>query len=266
MNYGFFMASAMGAVAPPPVSDAWYDLVFSGSDAGMAFDFNDLSSVYQDTGGTTVVTTAGDPIASVRCQITGALAVLQGAYTSTLGYDATYGKYYASVGTTTTGTTPLFRATGTLPSDFLGDTPFSLVAVADWNSSQQSLFAHFGDPVAGSGNSGTLGHLLDPGMKLDFIQWGSGRGTQSAAISGIKTAIGTKGPRVSGTAPSAIYVDGVAQVTNGLMNGSPANVVTKNFDIGRITPSGRRIYTVGVIDRALTALEAAAVHAAALPS
>lgn len=246
-----------------PSGSAWYDLVFLPGNVGMAFDFNDLTSLYQDTAGTVPVTTVADPIESVRCQITGALAVLQGSYTCSLAFDAGRSIYYGLVGTTTTGTTPLFRASGSLPAGLLGDSAFSIVAVADWSSSQQALFAHFGAVTPSSGNSGTIGHLNDPGLVLDFIQWGAGRGMQSLAINGVRSAIGTRTARSGGSVTGNIYVDGSVAVSPVNMTAS-VNVTTQNFDIARITNSGRGIYTVGVINRALTAMEAAAVHAAAL--
>lgn len=257
-------AAAWRRSGSPQPAGGWYDAVFKPGDAGMAFDFNDLSSVYQDAAGTTPVTNAGDPIESVRCQITGALAVLQGSYSSTLGFDATHGKYYANVGSTTSGNSPLFRASGTLPAALLGDTPLSLVTVADYSNTQQSLFAHIGATSPANGNSASLGHFNDPTLVLAFLQWGSGRGSRADAISGVRSAVGTKGARVSNIAPSQLYVDGSPVTTSGQMSSTSVNVAVQNFDIARITPAGLRVYTVGVIDRALTALEAAAVHAAAL--
>lgn len=252
------------AISPP--GTAWYDLVFLPSDAGMAFDFNKLPSLYQNTSGTVPVTTVGDPIAAIRCQITGALAVIQGSYACSLGYDATFDRYYGSVDSATSGNSPLFRATGSLPSSLLGDTPFSLVAVAEWSATALFRAAYFGAEIPSNGNAGAIGHSSAP--VLAFLQFGPGRGTETTApISGVKSAIGTKDVRIGGgTAPSAVYVDGVSQTTTSSMTSSVVNVTVQDFDIARGATTSHKIYTVGVIDRALSALEAVAVHEAALPS
>lgn len=229
----------------------------------MVFDFNDLSSLFQDTAATTPVTSAGQTIQAIRCQRTGALATIQGTRTMTLDFDAGRNLYRGKIGVAATGNNAVLQAANAVPSSLGGDAALSLVAVAEFATAEQGVPIYLGPAAPANGNAAAVGNLIDPTMRLEFLQFGSGYGVQAGTpANGVGVAVGVKPAKSGGSATHKIYWQGILKSSNVITN--VANIATLNLDIGRVMASGRCIYAVAAIGRELTAAEVSTLSTAAL--
>lgn len=240
----------------------WYASLFANGEQGMVFDFNDLQSMFTDTTHLNPVASVGDQIKSIRCAVTGAYAVIQGSCSMVLDFDASRNLYKGKIITTSVDPGAVMQATGSLPASLGGDNSVSLVAAAEYNSAEQGVPILIGPAAVANGNALALGNLFDPGNRVDFLQFGSGRGIQSdPAADGVQVLIGTKGVR-AGTAPFKIYRNGALAAT---ANVSPiGNITTLNLDICRVTSAGRSVYACVAVNREISASEAALINDAAM--
>ena len=238
----------------------WYDSLFASGEVGMVVDFNDLSTLFQDTAHTTPVTAVGQPIRSVKCKRTGAFGTVNYG-SATLQYDATSALYYAQGDAAFNLAFP-----GAVPAGLGGNALASMVTVCGYGSTSATIGMYIGPAYPtnpSNGNGLSLLQINDGGIwKAEFLQFGTGRGVTAAPSTGTFVMIGTK-KSVSASYGMNIYRNGV-NVGNGEVPGPGGNIVNLNMDIGRGCGTARPYYSAVVINRTLTSTEIADVSAAAL--
>jgi|GEM_PF-5446985 len=234
----------------------WYDALFASGEHGMVVDFNDLSTLFQDTAHTVPVITVGDPIKSAKCKRTGAYGVVNYG-SATLAYDATYSKYYAA------GDAAFNLAfAGAVPASLGGNATVSMIAVCSYASTSATIGSYIGPAYPtnpSNGNCICLAQILDGSWSLEYFQAGSGRGKQSTALSGVKVATGVK-DFTSGAYHMTVYDGVAAPAGTGAVAGG--NITAMNFDIGRGGGTAQRYYCLVAIDRTLAYTEIQAYNVA----
>lgn len=249
-----------GSGTPPPAGK-WYDALFLTGDVGNVFDFNDLSTLFQDTAHTVPVTTVGDPINSIKCKKTGYYATATSGISMVLAYDATRSLYAGKCVTLpASGNNPMLLATGAVPSALGGDSTggLTLIGVSTFSSSDGGVPSLLGPASVGGGNAAAIGNLTGP-VSSNFLQFGGGYGvTGSAPYSAVSVATGTK----STTRVMKIY-DGSSLIGS---NTAPAaaNITVLDFNIGRIMNANDLMYSCVAISREITSTEVSTMAASAL--
>jgi len=246
---------ALGSALP---SSKWYDSLFASGEQGMVVDFNDLSTLFQDTAHTIPVTTVGDPINCARCKRTGAYGVVNSG-SATLAYDATHAKFYASANSTFN-----MAFAGAVPTTFLGNALISMVAVASYTSTSQTIAPYIGPAYPtnpSNGNGIGLIQILDSVYAMEYLMFGSGRGIKVTPASGLKVMTGTK--RLSGSTYLMTVYNGTVSVA-GDATVLAGNIISSglNLDLGRSGGTAQSLYCFVAIDRTLTYAEITAYNVA----
>jgi hypothetical protein len=259
----------MFAIGPGFVSNAssrnifWYDPLFANGEIGMVVDFNDLSTLFQDTAHSIPVTAVGNPIKSAKCKRTGAFGIVNYG-SAQLAYDSTNKKFYAQGDASFN-----LGFAGSLPSAFAQNITFAMIAVCYIPSiSSQSVPIYIGPAYPSNpsvSDAAAVAQLNDSGYTLEFLQFGFGNSSNSGStrnppISGTHVLIGNKTPTGSTTFYASVYTDGVLGSGSGITG---ASNIALNLDIGRGT-SASNYYSSVIVNRPLTSTEISTVSSSAL--
>lgn len=195
----------------------YYDELIYAGIVESVIDVADRSSIYTDTAGTTVATTVGDTIKSIRDRVTGNLAVIGSPYL-TLGNDGTrdYLQFPAS------GTPNIDL---TMPSALGADSTKSVFWVGAISGGNETLLL-FGDNGTGKclgiGNGSGFGGL-------SLFQQGAGHGISIGGI-GDTSMHTVQGDKDSSATSLTLYSDGT--YLNSSSTILAANVTTNTLRLG----------------------------------
>lgn len=229
--------------------------LYAAGEAGVILDFQDLATMFQNSGGTTPVTATGQSIVSIKDKINGNLCVFTGT-APTLQFDATNNVYYAQFpsGGGAAGTV-------SVPVALNGNANKSLVFVGTFNSALNETPLLYGaNATAGCfaiGNGAGFGGISG-------FEQGSGHGvTMSPSASGSEVAAFTKNNTSlviyrkdsSGTNNQAGTTIGAANITVNTLNvGYYPSLAGYDFQ--------SRMYSGLLISRVITGTEITTINGA----
>jgi hypothetical protein len=252
------LSAHMAMMAQSSTSSPWYDVLFSSGEQGMVVDFNDLSTLFQDTAHSIPVTAAGDPIKSAQCKITGAYGVVNFG-SATLAYDAAHLKYYAD------GDAAFNMSfAGAVPVSFKSNVAMSIVSVCGYTTAGEATGAYVGPdyPANPLGSDGLcLAQLNDAGSGIRdiFIMFGGGNVAiiSGTPLNGVYVLTGTKTAKTS----SCLTTSYLGSTLTGIPSVPGSNITAMNLNIGRGLGAAK-FYSALIVNRVITAAEVAAYNVA----
>lgn len=242
-HHSAMMAGRLGA-------PGWYDPMFISGAAGMVFDFNDPATLYTDESHLLPVLNVGDEIRAIMCKRTGQFAIVQGACKVTYDFDSGRSRYCGLVVDAAIGTASIFLAENAVPSQFMGDGDVTLIAVADYSSSHDSLPALVGEVDRVSSPAIAIGNYVS---KLSTVQFVTGTTIQDTTYAnGTFMVTGQKYQKPIPSDGRGIEIWRGGSQRNGVSQYTASNLMVPDFHIGIGMAAGENIYSCIAINRYLS--------------
>lgn len=233
------------SVESPYVHSSYWRVLKQAPDIAHVFDFNDLTSLFQDVAATIPVTAPGQTVRAIRDQISGGYAT--NATGVQVLWDAARNAYYLN----TSFSLPFGM---TADATFVGNGDRSIIHVANMAGANIEVPSRlFGSPM-GNGEEFGLGNVDDGagGYAYSLYQHGQGYGTTgvSGKASGFQLRAGTKQANAL-----KCYSNGVVFSSGTSLS---ANITAPTYNVGDSTCP---VYSAMVINRQLSGSEIAFAYA-----